>query len=400
MERFDPRVAEVLRPVLPELAAETLRAISAEVPDYSRALEGPFGVTLRDGVERALGRFVDSIEHPAGIDERDRRLYVELGRGEMRQGRTLNALLAAYRVGAQVAWRHFVAAGVRGGLEPDTLYRLGEAIFAYIDALSGESIEGYAAEQSAHAGQRQRLRVRLVALLAADPPPTPEVLRAAADRAGWPLPGRIAALAVQGADPERLIARLGPAAVAATLDSADGTPVAEDEGSEPRDVLAFIPDPPLPRLRAQVQRAVGSRPAALGPAVALADAGRSADRARRALELAVAGALGADGLVVAEDHAGALLMHADPALAAEVVAARLAPLESLRPAVRARLHETLRAWLDRQGRIDETARALGVHPQTVRYRLNQLREVFGAALDDPGARFELELALRVERAAP
>jgi DNA-binding PucR family transcriptional regulator len=36
-----------------------------------------------------------------------------------------------------------------------------------------------------------------------------------------------------------------------------------------------------------------------------------------------------------------------------------------------------------------------VHPQTVRYRLRQLRELYGERLDDPEARFELALALRV-----
>jgi DNA-binding PucR family transcriptional regulator len=40
------------------------------------------------------------------------------------------------------------------------------------------------------------------------------------------------------------------------------------------------------------------------------------------------------------------------------------------------------------------ARELHVHPQTVRYRLAQLRELFGERLDDPDARFELALALR------
>ena len=37
---------------------------------------------------------------------------------------------------------------------------------------------------------------------------------------------------------------------------------------------------------------------------------------------------------------------------------------------------------------------LDVHPQTVRYRLKQLRELFGERLEDPEARFELSLALR------
>jgi DNA-binding PucR family transcriptional regulator len=35
-----------------------------------------------------------------------------------------------------------------------------------------------------------------------------------------------------------------------------------------------------------------------------------------------------------------------------------------------------------------------VHEQTVRYRMNQLRELFGDALQDPDARFEIELSLR------
>ncbi len=43
------------------------------------------------------------------------------------------------------------------------------------------------------------------------------------------------------------------------------------------------------------------------------------------------------------------------------------------------------------------ARALHLHPQTVRYRLTRLRELLGDALDDPDARFELELALTSRR---
>ncbi|MHB8533285.1 MAG: helix-turn-helix domain-containing protein, partial [Solirubrobacteraceae bacterium] len=58
--------------------------------------------------------------------------------------------------------------------------------------------------------------------------------------------------------------------------------------------------------------------------------------------------------------------------------------------------ETLRAWLRAPGQRKAIAHALGVHPQTVRYRMGRLRELFGAALDDPDGRFELELALRVQ----
>jgi DNA-binding PucR family transcriptional regulator len=51
-------------------------------------------------------------------------------------------------------------------------------------------------------------------------------------------------------------------------------------------------------------------------------------------------------------------------------------------------------WLRHQGNVPATADALHVHRQTVRYRLTRLRELFGDALEDPEARFELELALR------
>jgi DNA-binding PucR family transcriptional regulator len=68
-------------------------------------------------------------------------------------------------------------------------------------------------------------------------------------------------------------------------------------------------------------------------------------------------------------------------------------LADLRPAVAHRLTETLRAWLLNRGRREEVAAALFVHPQTVRYRMGQVRELFGDALDDPRVTLELTLAL-------
>jgi hypothetical protein len=49
---------------------------------------------------------------------------------------------------------------------------------------------------------------------------------------------------------------------------------------------------------------------------------------------------------------------------------------------------------DHHGEVARVAAELNVHPQTVRYGVKRLRERFGAALDDPAARFELALALR------
>src|SRR5919106_2674456 len=157
-----PEAAEVLRPGLPALADEIIEAIAAEVPDYARAMSGTFGQMVRLGVEVALGRFMDGVADPGADLKRASETYVNLGRGEFHAGRSLDALLAAYRVGARVAWRRFVEVGTAGGLEPEAIYSLGEAIFAYIDEISAESADGYAEEQSAAAGESQRRRRRLV----------------------------------------------------------------------------------------------------------------------------------------------------------------------------------------------------------------------------------------------
>jgi DNA-binding PucR family transcriptional regulator len=100
-------------------------------------------------------------------------------------------------------------------------------------------------------------------------------------------------------------------------------------------------------------------------------------------------------ILAADDHLSALMLHGgDTTLAADLAARVLAPLQELRPKAAVRLRETLRAWLDHPGQVQAVAERLHVHPQTVRYRVAQLRELFGDSLDDPDARFELALALR------
>ena len=126
------------------------------------------------------------------------------------------------------------------------------------------------------------------------------------------------------------------------------------------------------------------------------DRGRALEQACAADVRLRAGTSGSPGgLIVAEDHLAALLLAADPGVAADLAASRLAPLADLPAGPRARLTETLAAWLDRPGQVQAVAAALGVHPQTVRYRVRQLRDLFGERLEDPEARFELSLALRV-----
>jgi PucR-like helix-turn-helix protein len=381
-----PELAAALRPCLPDLAQDIIAAIGRDVPDYARPLEGPFGRALRVGVQRALARFVDAIEDPGADDGGAREIYVALGRGEMRAGRSLDALLSAYRIGARLAWEHFVAAGEAAGHEPRTLYRLAGAIFDYIDGISAESVEGFAQERAASEGERQRRRRALARLLTREDV-APDEVRDLARLAGWSRPASIAALVIGEAggkepDTDRIASRLGGGAIAVA------------EGAL---TIAWVPDSEAPGRRAQLEVALDGAPAALGPAVAIERAPLSLARARATHALVLDGRVDGGPIVVADEHLPALLLHGgDPALAADLAASALAPLDDLKPGARSRLRATLRAWLDHPGQVTQVAGDLRVHPQTVRYRVAQLRELFGERLDDPDARFELALALRAE----
>ena len=95
------------------------------------------------------------------------------------------------------------------------------------------------------------------------------------------------------------------------------------------------------------------------------------------------------------DHAlTPLLLFENAGLVERIATRRLEPLDALSPKARRRMEETALAYVQQQGNAAAMARALGLHAQTARYRLGRLRELLGDSLDDPDARFEIELALR------
>src|SRR4051812_24698625 len=191
---LSPSLAALIEPELPALRDEILAVIAEEVPEYARPLEGAFGRGLRLGVDEALRQFARLVENPDSGRGQSREVYRGLGRGEMREGRSLDSLQAAYRVGARVAWRRLSAVGLEAGLAPDVLCSLADAIFAYIDELSADSVEGFAQAQQAAAGERERRRRRVLTALLGDPFEL-EALRVAAIEAGWDLPRAVGLLA-------------------------------------------------------------------------------------------------------------------------------------------------------------------------------------------------------------
>lgn len=377
---IDPAIAAVLRPTLPGLSEQTLAEIARELPDLGGELTGPYGEALRRGVEQALEHFLRLLgaDEPA-LDEDLLQLYEGFGAREDRHGRSMAILLAAYRRGAQGAWRSFSAAAVAADVPTAQLVRLAEAIFAYIEELSSASALGFARGHAARAGQRDVVRQQLAeALLSGAAATEATHVGELAAEAGWPMPDHAAAavapLPRTGGIRRPII--LPPDVLAAV------------HGGE---VLTIIPADIL-RSHAGVLEGLGRL--AVGTVRPLAELHLSLMHAR-AVQRIVADGVVADAPVVrAADHLPELLLHADPRLLADLTSHVLAPLARLPQAKRVTLTRTLRSWLEHHGDRAACAAALSVHPQTVSYRMGRLDELFGAALGDPRQRFALSMALQ------
>ncbi len=380
---LEPQVAAAMRERLATVAGETVGVIMVEVPSYAGALSGEMGVNVERAVRMALGGFLKLASGPRGSDPSHPLAATlegayALGRGEARSGRSMDALLSAYRVGARVSWRELAATAAQAGLPAATMGRFAELVFAYIDELSAASVAGHTDELSRSGRLRERRLERLGRQLLAGA--GPDALAEAADQADWTTPRTLTAVLVAAPQARGVAALLG----AATLVVDDLPGLADDAGL----VLLLVPDAEGAG-RTHLMRVLRGRRSVVGPARPWTLARTSYQRTVRARDVAPA----AEQPLDTEEVLPELVLGADADAAADLRARALAPLDGLRPAVAERLAETLRSWLLHQGRREDVARDLHVHAQTVRYRMTQVRELFGDRLEDPRRVLELLVAL-------
>jgi len=379
-------VADAMRPQLPSIAEAAVAEIIVDVPSYADAFSGDMGRVIGQAVELALGGFLELATASTGAEASTPIQPAldgayELGRGEARSGRSMDALLAAYRVGARVSWRHLSASAVSVGLTVEQLARFAELVFAYIDQLSAASVAGHSDELETTGRVRTRYLERLAGLLLAGAPEAELV--AAAERADWPQPRTLTAVLL----PED--------AVRGALVSLDGRTLRRSEElpelAPATDLVVLLVPDAEGRSRPALLRSLDGRDAVVGPARPWPEASASYARARRALELG----LTPDGSEPLDtDRCLAdLVLRADGDALADLRTRVLSPLDDLTAGAREKLVETLRAWLLHHGRREQVAAELFVHPQTVRYRMGQLRELYGPRLEDPRTVLELTIAL-------
>ncbi|MFD0376044.1 PucR family transcriptional regulator [Streptomyces sp. NPDC127112] len=364
-----------MRRELPALAAEIVEELLQGIPGFSTLVDGNDAVDddlIRQRVEEALLTALGYRDEPA----RDGAV------GEDKD--VLGARLDGGPDGGH-------GAGLDGGLDVRHDGRREEPHGGAPEAVRGAGHEhghghgdghghGHGIRHETTATAPDRVRQELFKALTDDRAASQDSLDDLARSAGWPLPAAVRAVA---------LATPGEAQqLAAVLDDA----LAGMFAGRP---CLLLPSPDADA-RAALDPLLRGRFAAVGHAVPLRDTASSLRWALRLLTLTPArGGLDARAVFV-DDHLSTLLLLQDEPLAHALAARWLRPLADLTPRQSERLEVTLLAWLEGGG-APEAAKALNVHPQTVRYRMRQLEKLFGPGLRDPRTRFELEMALRSRR---
>lgn len=406
-----------LRAGLGPVADEAVAAIVAQIPSYA-GLTGRDGVVLREAVLLALGHFFTLAAQHADAAvplAASTSAAYDLGRGEARSGRSMDALQAAYRIGARVCWRGIAAVAADSGMGAAEVASLAELVFAYIDELAAASVAGHTDELDTTGRVRERQRERLARRLLAGA--SEEDVRRAADRAAWELPTTVTCVALPARHAVAVTHHLDPR----TLQVSGDLPGIPDDLT-----VLLIPDLPDDNSgeRARLRRLLTGREGVIGPSaptlagadalrrlargLALLDAaapprsspaaeprseGRPPHRASGSRDARPPAAPPPSEAVDLDDWLVELVVHADPHALARLRERALAPLAGVRPSSQEALIQTLRSWLLHQGRRAAVAAELHVHPQTVRYRMDRARELYGDQLEDPRRILELIVAL-------
>ncbi|MFJ3725555.1 PucR family transcriptional regulator [Streptomyces sp. NPDC090045] len=377
----------VLRKELPALAAEIVEELLHGIPEFSALIDDNDAIDdelLRQCVEEALltalGYQKQTREQtPDKYEDQDRDEDPDEGPDESEDDiadTDTGEVAAGTRRGSRPETRAETKARIKAGI---TVERNDECEVTHEGRYEGVR-EGVRANTRESANDTDRAREDLFKALTDDRAASESSLVELAEAAGWPLPPAVRAIVPATPVEAQQLASVLPEALAGAF---AGRPC----------LLLPSPDPDS---RAPLDQLLRGRFAAVGHAVPLRDTASSLRWALRLFALTPA----RPGLelraVFVDDHLSTLLLLQDEPLAHALAARWLRPLADLTPRQSERLEVTLLAWLEGGG-APEAAKALSVHPQTVRYRMRQLEKLFGTGLRDPRTRFELEMALRSRR---
>ena len=338
--------------------------IRAEVPDFRRLPAATLARAVRGNVSRALAALRDL--RPPTPDELERAAAV--GRERAEQGLSVDAVLHAYRISISAVWSRFGELARERGTSVSSVLAFSETLWLWGDAVM--DVVGQAHRevelQLAREEQQRRDAFVLAVLLG-----TIDAAELSRESGGY------------GLDPDREYVAFRARAL--------------NSGGPPRRLateLTTALDRDLVGLATEPAPAIPGVGVGIGPPARLAALPGAFAMASRALQTALA--FGQEGTFSLADLSIRPAILSDEALGAAFTGRHLEPLVAL-GRLGAELEDTLRVWFEQEMRIDETAKALHVHPNTLRHRLRRFEQATGASLRRPADLIELWWALERRR---
>lgn len=349
------------------LVARTGDRIREEIPEFRRVPVEALARAIRGNVVRALTALRD-LRPPTDAELEQ---AAEIGRERAEQGLTVDAVLHAYRISISSVWSRFGEVARERGADVASVLAFSETLWLWADAVMDIVAAAHREVELEQAREEQQRRDAFVLALLTGTLSAAELRR---DSATHGLDA--------DCDHVPFRARASGHRAAAALAGEGGLVIALD-----RDLAGIAPRTPA---------AVPGVACGVGPPARLSDVASSFALASRALQTAVA--FGQEGTFSLADLSIRPAILADEPLGDAFAARYLEPLDAL-GRMGVELDTTLRAWFDQEMRIEETARVLHVHPNTLRHRLRRFEEVTGTTLRDPRHLVELWWALERRRLA-
>ncbi|SNX66229.1 PucR-like helix-turn-helix protein [Streptomyces sp. TLI_55] len=373
---------------LTELMVDVYAAVCERIDLYREGDVVPRD-DLRRSIERNLGFMVSGLDDPDV--PLDRAAPSETGRRRAHQRAPLPEVLQVYRIGCSMLFDALVAYARKDG-RADTMDALLEAssrLWRLADEHALLLTEAYRAATAELLAAQQRRRSALVEALF-----TGQSVRDAGPwevgrLLGLPLDTQLVVVAAETAGlaeesllgVERRLAERGIVSAWQLTPTTQAGVVAvrEEQGTA---MLAVLRD------------AAGARTGISPPYLSLTETPRALHLARTALAEIPVGTT--DVRPFSSSPLAALLAH-DPDEGRRLADRVLGAVLDLPPEDRDALLSTLHAFLHHGGSAERAARFLHCHPNTVRYRLNRIRELTGRSLQDPLALAELATAAQAVR---
>lgn len=371
------RALEQFRSDLPWLVAQIASTIQAEVPAYAGRIGGARRLQIETALRFGLREFAEYSAGKARLDIGVASCFKHLGWLEGFEGQTTEALRGAFNVTAREVWAALHRITLEQGLTVLVLGRLGDALFGMSTKLWVQVEDGYRLGQTSFGDSRDR--DKLARYLLGDE--SVADLETLADNVCWQLPP--SSLVVCAEAPEQtsdLKSELSQAGAFIFVDEALAVAVCDAHAkAEILDCFVGL---------------IGDVPVTISPPAQPSQLVDAVKLALRAHLLIHSHAIPCTQIVDCSQHKLALWLQSDPFLRDLMVEEMLAPFEGLTSRRRIVLAATMAAWLEHGRTAPAVAKQLGVHPQTVRYRLQQLKVLMGHRLDDPEAAFQTLMALK------